>query len=128
MGLRFHIPRSGGGDVFTGLDSVEIWRAANERNRDGDVVYAFHHTILNCSFQPKELSGWLGSEKSDGKTMYAVEADAELYTQAHEDIREGDRVKFNDEMWVVISPFIVHTYPSGWSPGAKVYLEQVRKW
>lgn len=114
--------------MFTGLDRVEVHRAATGRNRDGDREYEYHHTIVNCSFQPKELSGWLGSEKSDSRTMYAVEADAELYVQPTEDIREGDRVLFDGQWWVVNSPFIKHTYPSGWSPGAKVYLEQVRKW
>lgn len=115
--------------MLVGNMTVEVWRASGKRNRDGDVAHVFHHRVENCIFQERELSGWLGSEKSDGgRTMYAVEADAELYVNPGEDIREGDRVYYMGQEWNVTSHLVVATFPSGWQPGAKVYLTHVRKW
>ena len=115
--------------MLVGVMTVEVWRAGGKRNRDGDVTHEFHHRIDNCIFQERDMSNWAGSEKSDGgRTMYAVEADAELYVNPSEDIREGDRVRYQGQMWLVTSHLIVGTFPSGWQPGAKVYLTRVRKW
>lgn len=115
--------------MLIGVMTVEVWRPSAKRNRDGDVTFELHHVIENCIFQERDMSNWAGSEKSDGgRSMYAVEADAELYVNPSEDIREGDRVKYQGQMWLVASHLIVGTYPSGWQPGAKVYLNHVRKW
>lgn len=115
--------------MLVGVMTVEVWRASGKRNRDGDVTHEFHHRIDNCIFQERDMSNWAGSEKSDGgRTMYAVEADAELYVNPSEDIREGDRVRYQGQMWLVTSHLVVGTFPSGWQPGAKVYLTRVRKW
>lgn len=115
--------------MLIGVMTVEVWRASGKRNRDGDVELEKHHTIENCIFQERDMSAWAGSSKSDGgQTMYAVDADAELYVNPSEDIREGDRVVYQGMEWLVSSHLIVGTFPSGWQPGAKVYLQRVGKW
>lgn len=115
--------------MLVGVMTVDVWRASVKRDRDGDAKHEFHHTIDNCIFQERDMSNWAGSEKSDGgRTMYAVEADAELYVNPTEDIQEGDKVRHAGYEWLVTSHLIVGTYPSGWQPGAKVYLQRVGKW
>ncbi|WP_070977010.1 hypothetical protein [Corynebacterium sp. MC3] len=114
--------------MLIGNMNVEVWRSQG-RNRDGDQEFVFHHRIENCIFQERDLSGWLGSDKSDrGQTRYAVDADAELYVNPGEDIQEGDHVKYQGQTWQVDSHLVTGTYPSGWQPGAKVFLSLVRGW
>lgn len=115
--------------MFFGNDVAEIYRQAGRRNRDGDQEWELSHRVVGCNFQPSGLTSWPESDKSDGgQTKYAIKANSVLYAKPDADIKEGDRVIVGNRNHRVVSPPLIHRFPSGLTPGMKIHLTEVRKW